>query len=303
MISEWSDEVLFPSANAVGYRLIFEAETWLRRICWAALLLSAGPAWATTLDDHLRKNLERQSQSNSARWYLGVDAEEELLWSTTHGQLATLLRMDSIRHHLRRICGVPGEILAQRLQSIAQIRNTLAHNRAISDDSLRVLGGDLTIIRAAAGRFKSKTLYANPNIVSDGDDAPENLREFLHSFGTLRSRVSDQQLFVAADEDFVSLVRLPVSPFDQWPDGSELRTRLGSVAHLLLCVLVNKMGDEMQIVLPRSLPLVDKLQVLERFMTTGLLRDAWTNTPPNQQNPAASCWPRLWFYENRPPSV
>lgn len=74
VISEWSDEVLFPSANAVGYRLIFEAETWLRRICWAALLLSAGPAWATTLDDHLRKNLERQSQSNSARWYLGVDA-------------------------------------------------------------------------------------------------------------------------------------------------------------------------------------------------------------------------------------
>ena len=159
MNSEWSDEVLFPSANAVGYRLIFEAETWLRRICWTALLLSEGPAWAASLDDRLRRTLEWQSKSNSSRWYLGVDAEEELLWSTTHGQLADLLRMESIQQDLHRLCGLRGDLLAQRLISIAQVRNTLAHNRAISEDTLTVLRGDVTVIRAAATRFKLNTIY------------------------------------------------------------------------------------------------------------------------------------------------
>jgi hypothetical protein len=66
MHSEWSDEVVFPIANAVGYRLIFEAEAWLRRICWTALLLSEGPAWAASIDDRLRRSLDRQSKSNSS---------------------------------------------------------------------------------------------------------------------------------------------------------------------------------------------------------------------------------------------
>lgn len=36
VMSEWSDEILFPVANAEGYRLVFEAETWLRRM-WGLL--------------------------------------------------------------------------------------------------------------------------------------------------------------------------------------------------------------------------------------------------------------------------
>jgi hypothetical protein len=116
--NEWSWEVLFPSANAFGYRLIYEAETWLRRICWTALLLAEGPAWSVSLGEQFRKRLESQSVNNSSCWYLGVDAQEELLWSTTHGQLAALLRKDSIRHHLHRLCGFHGELLAQRLNRL-----------------------------------------------------------------------------------------------------------------------------------------------------------------------------------------
>jgi hypothetical protein len=93
--------------------------------------------------------LGEQSKMNSSRWYLGVDDEEELLWSTTHGQLARLLRMDSIQHCLRHLCVMSREILARRVESIAQVRNVLAHNRAISEESLTVLRGDLHVIRAA----------------------------------------------------------------------------------------------------------------------------------------------------------
>jgi hypothetical protein len=305
MNSEWSEEVLFPSANAVAYRLIFEAETWLRRICWAALLLSEGPAWAASLDNRMRRSLEQQSKSNSSRWYLGVDAEEELLWSTTQGQLANLLRMESIQNKLRHICGLNGELLSQRLQSMSQVRNVLAHNRAISEDSLTVLRGDLIVIRAAAKRFKSRTLYAQTDIVSlDDDDLPDDLYEVLAAFAELEETVwkrDGQQVFVAANRDFIQLIRLPVQVDDAWVDGRKLRTALGIVSHLILCVLANKDMPEIAIVLPRNLPPEDQVEVVKRFMTPAFLQGVWTDTPPESQSPASSGWARLWFYENRTP--
>ena len=84
-----------------------------------------------------------------------------------------------------------------------------------------------------------------------------------------------QQLYVGASRDFLYLIRLPVPP-GGWPDGRKLRACLGLVSHLILCVLANKVGDEMQIVVPRRLPLDDKMEVLNRFMTPALLVDAWT---------------------------
>ncbi len=135
-----------------------------------------------------------------------------------------------------------------------------------------------------------------------GDGMPEDLWEFLVAFEELEPEFSDQQLFVEADEDFVGIVRLPVPPFSEWPDAGRIRSCLGLVSRLILCVLANKTGDEISIVMPRSLPLDDKLEVLSRFMTPALLRDAWTETPPEEQNPADACWPRLWFYENERPA-
>jgi hypothetical protein len=264
------------------------------------VLLSEGPEWAATLDESLRKRLEGQLNSNMSRWYLGVDAEEDLLWSTTHGQLAALLRRDSIQHHLLQLCGFYGELLAQRLESVALIRNTLAHSRAISDDSISILQGDLYVIRTAVDRFKTKTLYALADIVSMDDDVPDDLFDFLFVFEDLQQTIQGQQLFVDANDDFVSLVRLPVPPWElPWPDGNKLRIHLGPVAHLIVCLLVNKTGHEIQIVMPRALRLDNKLNVLKRFMTTAVLEDCWTDTPLEKQHPTSSCWPRLWFYENQ----
>ncbi len=300
--SEWSGEILFPAANAEGYRLVFEAETWLRRICLAALLLADGPAWATTLEPDLRRRLENQSKSNSARWYLGVDAEEELLWSTTHSQLADLLRLRAVGSRLNELCGLSGEVLANRLLSVSQVRNVLAHNRAISDDTLVILKGDLTIIRAGVSRFKGNTLYADSDIVSSSY-VPDDLALLTTEFNVRSDEFPHQQLYLAANHNFLFLVRLPVPPFGRWPNAGQLRKALGMASHLMLCAMANKQGDELQLVIPRALRLKDKLEVLGRFMTEAVLRDAWIEKPSELQHPADVCWPRLWFYENRYPAL
>jgi hypothetical protein len=263
--------------------------------------LAEGPAWASHLASDLRNRLSATAKRSAERWYLGVDAEEELLWATTHGQLAEILRLPVIEDKIRELCGMSGGILADRLHSISGVRNVLAHNRAISDETLAILQGDLTVIRAGVDRFKDKTLYAPSGIVS-AHDAPDDLVEFIYEFDSLERSFPRQQLFVAADSHFVSLVRLPVEPFERWPSGKQLRDALGAASHLAVCVLANKQGDEIQLVMPRGLPHEDKLELLERFMTETVLASAWTQKPPEQQHPASATWPRLWFYENRRPN-
>ena len=75
MNSEWSDEILISAANLQAYSLVYEAETWLRRVALTSLFLAEGPAWATKLDPSLRGRLQAQSRINSARWVLGQLAE------------------------------------------------------------------------------------------------------------------------------------------------------------------------------------------------------------------------------------
>jgi hypothetical protein len=160
------------------------------------------------------------------------------------------------------------------------------------------------VIRAAASRFKLNTIYTargfdvlRPEDV-DGDD-----QHFLNRFEDGQQAMFSrhgQQLVVVATQDFLYLIRLPVEP-GGWLDARKLSNCLGLASRLILCVLANKMAPEMQIVVPRRLPVDDKLEVLNRFMTTALLIDAWTDVPTEQQDSAHSCWPRLWFYENQTP--
>lgn len=139
----WVDELLVSTANLGAYQLVYEGETWVRRICLAAYMLTEGPAWASSLDGRLRRQLESRSRNNSEYWYLGVDTEEELLWTSSLGQLASVLRTGTMRERVKDLCGVGANTLADTVEGVSRIRNALAHNRAISEDSLTVLKSHL----------------------------------------------------------------------------------------------------------------------------------------------------------------
>lgn len=202
MRSQWSSEVLVSAANLEAYRLVYEAETWLRRIVLASLLLSEGPAWASKLDPSLRGRLEAQSRRSSAQWVLGIDSEEELLWSATLGQLSQLLRSAEVSEKVPTLTKTTGEILAQRVDGVTAVRNALAHNRAISDDTLEVLRGDLVVVRSAVRQFKNRTLYFEADII--GASAPADLTCLATAFEATTLDLHGQQVFVSYDADFVT---------------------------------------------------------------------------------------------------
>lgn len=298
MNSTWSGLILIPGANTRGYELIFAAETWLRRISLTALMTTHGAAWELAIDDKLRSQLSKQSKWNSARWYLGVEAGEELLWSTTHSQLSTILRIESIQGALNELAGMSGEVLAARLDGISKIRNSLAHNRAISPNAIKVLEGDLVVVNAAVSRFIDATLYAPVEIHMDPEAG--KWASLVNALELESQKHPSQQFFVGTTPHFIQLTRLPVEPFDRWPNISKFKAELDPVTPWLVSCFVNIGGDEFSIVVPKSTDLETLVLISERFSRIARLPSCWTTTPPESQDPAYSSWPRAWFYANSP---
>ena len=223
--SDWSDEILISAANLDAYRLIYEAETWLRRIALTSLVLAEGQAWARKIDSSLRVVLKLNHESTARAGFLesmprknccGPRRLASLRISCTPRQLQTVLRLSLARREMFWLRG---------FSSIADVRNALAHNRAISDDTLAVLNGDLVVVRAAARRFKARTLYAKSEILLGS--AAADLASLATAFDSMAERLPHQQLFLAANDDFIFCVSLPVKPFDRWPQSGSASRDLG----------------------------------------------------------------------------
>jgi len=298
MNSSWSGHVLIPHANLRGYELIYSAETWLRRMALAALIVTHGPAWEVAIGDNLRKQLQKQSTWNASRWYLGVESGEELLWSTTNSQLSAILRLSSIQDALRDLTQMSGEVLALHLDNIARIRNALAHSRALSPSAIKVLEGDLVVVNAAIRQFFTTTLYARVEIHLDPTTGL--LAPLVRAVERTLHQNPKQQFFVATTPHFIQMTRLPVPPFGRWPKISRVKEELQPIVPWLLSCIVNLSGDEFSLVLPRATEMDDLLPIVDRFARVAASPDYWTTVPPESQDPAYSCWPRIWFYENSP---
>ena len=205
--------------------------------------------------------------------------------------------MQSIQVALGDLTGISGEVLAERLSGISQIRNALAHNRAISPDAIKVLEGHLVVVNAAIGRFTNATLYAPIEIQLD--PALGYLAPLVNAIELESRHHPRQQFFVGTTPHFIQLTRLPVEPFERWPKISKVKTELEPFAPWIVSCFVNIAGDEFSLVVPRSTDLEDLLMIVHRFSLIARLPACWTSVPPESQDPAHSCWPRVWFYQNR----
>lgn len=80
-----------------------------------------------------------------------------------------------------------------------------------------------------------------------------------------------------------------------------MKDGFGMTSQLILCVMANKLGDELSVAVPRNLSTEDQMAVVDRFFTVATDQRTWIGTPPEYQHPADVGWARLWFYENHGP--
>jgi hypothetical protein len=281
---EFDGELLVPRINWAAYRQIYTLEGWLRRICLAAWMGRFGSDWKEEIDSNLRKSLESRVGRNQQRLYLGAESHDDLIWQATHSELLRLLVAESVVTSIRSLTGVDSDFLKYKLNEIREIRNLLAHNRALSSRTHVILSGALASLEEAVDMFKTEILYGPSDIIDDEIWAESGNKPF--------------QAFIARRGSFIEYVCLPVEHPGRWPDARLLLHAYRDHLDDIVAFCLNKTGDEFLVLTPSAL--VDESRHSLRNTFAGNPH-VWTNVPFESQQPRFVCSPKIWFYENRSP--
>ena len=292
---EYSEELLIPRINTIAYRQIYILETWLRRICLSAWMSSRGENWQDGLDSRLASTLRTRVHHNRQRIYLGAENDGELIWQATHGELIRLLAAEQIADQIEKLTGVKSDFLVRKIDEVREIRNLLAHNRALAQRTYVILSGLLASLEEAVDHFRRSVLYGPSSILmeNDGDELGIYLDEKLHGNDWKKF-----QAFVSRKGDFVELTCLPVAPFDRVVDVKQLLRAFSEHISIIIAFCLNKLGDEYIILTSRNLPRERHFALCDTFVKNP---NVWTKIEYVDQEPRDVCSPKVWFYENNSP--
>ncbi|MEV8052176.1 hypothetical protein [Streptomyces bacillaris] len=291
---EFSGELLIPRINSVAYQQIYEIEAWFRRICLTAWMGTFGSSWTDEIDSGLRKNLESRMRRNRQRLYFGAESQDDLIWTATQGELLQLLTADAVATSVLSLTGAEPKFLKGKLDEIREIRNILAHNRALTRRAHTILAGLLASLEEAVETFRASTLYGQMDILDEADGwLGSHLAGLLHGNDWFRF-----QAFVARHGDFIGYTSLPVERGGSWPDAGLLLQAFRDHLDHIVAFCLNKSGDEFTVLAPSGLSQEVQFSLCEKFSENPKV---WSSVHFSAQSPKFVCSPKIWFYENRSP--
>jgi hypothetical protein len=290
-----TDDMQIPPANIDAYRTIYRLENWLRRICLTAYMCVYGSDWPAHLDPRLRNSLARRVHRNSDRLYLNAESDDNLIWLTMYGELHSLLRHEEVWQFVQQRLRLSQTAVDAKLSELNDIRNLLAHNRALTSTTSDILTGLSASLELGIRNFKSTVVYGDYDILGDDDEIGAYV-ELLD-----RNEPWRFQAYVARNQDLYEFVTLPVERFGQdWLSIATLLKTFSSISHLILAYCMNLEGSEYRVLLPRSLSHAELRSAAQRFFSNPYV---WTTRPYESQPLQYTCNPKVWFYENTYPDI
>ncbi|MEO3802465.1 hypothetical protein [Nonomuraea sp. B1E8] len=290
---EFDGELLIPKANMAAYKQIYALEGWLRRICLTLWMGEFGNAWIDKLNPNLRRTLESRVRRNQQRLYLGAESHDDLIWQATHSELLSLLTADDVAPSMQPLIGIDSDFLKRKLDEVREIRNLLAHNRALSSRTHVILSGLLASLVEAVDAFKLHILYGSTDILDHNHWIGARLDLLME-----RNDWSKFQALVARKGKFIEYVSLPVAPYDKWPDARLLLEAFREHLDGIVAFCLNKSGNEFIVLTPERLAAKSQESLCDAFARNPRV---WSKVPFAAQEPRFICSPKIWFYENRSP--
>lgn len=293
------DELPVPEANIVVYEQIYVLEQWLRRIAYAALMARYATNWQRAISDAFANDLKRRLRQLNGRVHLDCENSDNMIWLLTLDELGDVLLAEGTWPTVKSLSRLPKHVFETRLADLREIRNVVGHNRAVSANTALLTAGIAVALSSGIESFKAQLLYSDSARIHFGSVDEDNVPGLFARWEVKSDPRS--QVMLMEGEHFYSLTRLPIEPFDSHLKVRSFLDAMAPLAHDVLAVLVNRMGDEFTLAWPKRAS--DKVH--ERVMNFFFVDDhqRWTQTPYEKQSPSAICDPRVWFYENQRPDA
>jgi len=306
VVIEFFDDVPFPEFNWLVYRRLYVLEQWLRRIAFAAAMAKAGSSFFGVLPDGLAATLKQQQALLRRRKHLGTQNADDALWLSNFEQLRDLLTSDAIYPTVKKLTGFERALLDGKIDEIREIRNVVAHNRAVSRETLTILDAHAMALSHGLEEFKRRMFaYEKDTIRSPGESEGSAIPALFHSrLRDLHPDLSDVLAFAESDLFNFALIVPPdyrVGSFDSaeewlgtWVDLKHLLAEFADLRSHLLAITVAERGSSFSVVWPRIESFEVHQAVVERFFAS---YDAyWADTEYAHQDERVVCDPKVWFH-------
>lgn len=293
---EFKDEMLIPNINGEVYYGIYELENWLRRICLTIYMTKFGPNWTNEILD---KRIEKIAKKNEKLLYLGADIDDNIIWAANQGQLMNLLTDEKVKDMVEQLLEFKIKIFDSKLNELREIRNILAHNRALSPRTEFFYKSIYEALQSAIINFKKKILYDNGMEIKDGDFTDKICKYFNQKMNG--NNWSVFQAYIANRDNLYSLVCLPVKRngrMGNYIDTKKLIKRYKKLMKHILAFHINKTGDEYSVLFTSKSDFEKIKEIIDIFVSNP---EFWTTTSYINQDPRYACNPKIWYYENRQP--
>lgn len=291
---EFNREMLMPTINVEVYNSIYELENWIRRICLSTYITEFGSRWDKEIPRKVFDKLTYQSKKNLDLKYLGAEDDKNFIWSATLGEIIILLENEKVSLRLEEIIGYNKGKFITKVNELREIRNLLAHNRALSPSSEIIIKGIVESLRLAVKNFKDNIIYNNFEIcISDDDEVAQYFNDKMDV-----NDWSKFQAFISKDDHLYSIIHLPSLNDGRYPSAAKLLREYQSFNEEILAFLINKTCDEFSIIVSRKLDISKTKEIIDLFLEKN---NVWTSKRFEEQNPKYICNPKIWFYENSTP--
>jgi hypothetical protein len=288
-------EIAVSVNNLISYDRIFEIETWMRRITFACLMVKFGVEWPTVFTQNELDKVEKKKAKNSnlSRPY----ESDNLIWFTTIGELAGILGRNEIAVVFSDYTSTTTNNVIEKLNSLANIRNDIAHNRIITIESLRQLDTIYKEFQVLFQEFRKTYIHQNNEIYLDQEETDnEVIKYFLQ-------RMEDNdwrnfQGFIQDDHNTIELVHLPGGINFDFPyiNLDQLLTRFHHIMNSIMGFFINKSGCEYCIVWSKhnTIDISVQKEIIDLFLLSK--NDIWIDTEYKEQGDRAIFNPLFWFY-------
>lgn len=266
---KFSEEMLIPLINIDVYLRVYELENWLRRICLTSYTTKYGEEWTSQIPRKVHKRLEHQVVSNSKLSYLGSEDDKNFIWSATLGQLKQMMDNKNIANHLEKLTNIEHNRFINKIDELREVRNLLAHNRALSESSNIIVNGIIESLKVSVMNFKTKILYNDMEILDF------KYTDYVAKYFVEKMEGNDWSKFPSGAK-LIEIYK------DDWED--------------ILAFLINKQGDEYTILISKKVKKEKIEKIIDKFITNP---NVWTEKSFINQNPKYICNPKFWMYENR----
>lgn len=294
---EFKDEMIIPKINGEIYYSVYELENWLRRICHSIYMIEFGESWLEHIPKNVYEGYNQRKTKNDELSYFDADSEDNLIWSLTHFELEKVLLNPEVWNRIQVIFGFSTERFKLKLSELREIRNLLAHNRALSERTARIVEGVIESLHLAVDKFKFNYLYNSDTEIILPVPSEDKVNNFFANKMSEHNH-SEFQAIMSKDKDLYSIICLPVHNDRKYLSAYKLLENYQKVLNYIVAIQINKEADEYIVTFSNKISFDNIKLIIDRFTQRN---NVWTKKKYEEQHPKYICNPRVWFYENRRP--